>query len=221
MTYPVLLVADRGLIRAGIKALIDQSSEFQVAAEAEEATEALEMARRLRPGLVVVNAGMPDGAGIEAAVQILEGWPEAPVVIVSLADEEDARAAVLRSGARGLVEKQASQPELLDALRTVACGGSYFCPPMSEQLMARVNLHARNGNGRPVKATRLTRRELEVLRMAAAGHTSREIAARLGLSVETVRSYRKSMMRKLGVRNVAGLIHAALGERLVRGAGGL
>lgn len=209
MTKQILLVHDHRLIRDGIKAVIEQSGEFRVVAEAEKSGEASELFRGLRPDVVVVGVGTPALNGVEAARQILHHSAEARIVMVALGADEDAVVNGLQCGARAIVLKKDSSHVLLEALRTVAGGGSYF----SEQISARPGEQPglRNPNGTPI-AKRLTNREMEVLRLITTGKTSKEVAGRLSLSVETVRSYRKSMMRKLGVRNVASLIHVAFEE---------
>jgi two-component system response regulator NreC len=209
MSYQVLLVDDHRLVRDGIKALIEQSGEFRVIAEAENSIDALGLFKRLSPDLVVVDINALNG--IEAAKQ---SWARAQVVVLSTSNDEVATVMALRCGARGLVAKRASSQDLLDALRIVASGGSYFSPQGSEPFIARLDDGAMNHDDPLPAAKRLTARELEVLRLITSGQTSKEIAERLALSVETVRSYRKSMMRKLGVKNIASLINVALREGL-------
>jgi DNA-binding NarL/FixJ family response regulator len=216
MSYQVLLVDDHRLIRDGIKALIEQSGEFRVVAEAENGIDALGLFQKLSPDLVVVNINTHALNGIEAARQILKTWEEARVVLLSLVDDEEATVTALRTGARGVVLKRASSQDLLDALRIVASGGSYFSPQGSDPLTAALDGGAMNPDDSQPAAKKLTARELEVLRLVTTGQTSKEIAARLTLSVETVRSYRKSLMRKLGVKNIASLINVAIREGLSR-----
>jgi len=212
MIHPVLLVHDHRLIRDGIKALIEQSGEFLVVAEAEKSAEALGLFESLRPELVVIGMGRPAIDSVEAAQQIRHRTAEARVVLLSLGADEDAVVHGLQCGARGIVLQQDSSQDLLEALRTVAGGGSYFSSQISARSGEPQNLGSSNGKTGGPPAKRLTNRETEVLRLITMGKTSKEVAGRLNLSVETVRSYRKSMMRKLGVRNIARLIHVALEE---------
>jgi len=210
MAKLVLLVHDHRLIRDGIKALMERSGEFRIVAEAEKGVEASELFKGLRPDLVVVGVGTPALNGVEAARQILHHSPEARVVMVALGVDDDAVVNGLQCGARAIVLRKDSSQNLLEALRTVAGGGSYFSEQISGRPCEQPGL--RNLNGTPPLAKRLTNREMEVLRLITTGNTSKEVAERLSLSVETVRSYRKSMMRKLGVRNIASLIHVAFEE---------
>jgi two-component system nitrate/nitrite response regulator NarL len=223
MSCQVLLVDDHQLIRDGIKSLIEQSGEFQVTAEAENAADALRLTKQTSPDLIVVDVGMPSLNGIETARRILQHSAAARVVMLAMIDDEEAVITALQYGARGLVLKRSSAADLLDALRMVARGGSYFSSQISDHLLSRFR-RGNAGEAAPAPLSqRLTAREREVLRLVAAGRTSKEIAARLDIGVETVRSYRKSMMRKLGVNNIASLIQAAVQQDLTgwtrRGSG--
>jgi DNA-binding NarL/FixJ family response regulator len=131
------------------------------------------------------------------------------VVILSMYDDENSVVGAIRSGARAFVLKKASSAELLDALRTVARGGSYLSPQVSDRLLARIQRGdvARTDRS-PLES--LSPRELQVLRLVAEGKTSKDIAVMLDLGLQTVRSYRKTMMKKLGVNNVASLTQLAL-----------
>jgi DNA-binding NarL/FixJ family response regulator len=216
MTYQVLLVDDHRLMRDGIKALIEKGGGFHVVAESDQGGQALEMFKQHNPDLVVIGVGHPPLHGIEAAKQILRHSAAARVVMVSMGADEDAAMTALRSGARGLVLKKNSAQDLLDALQVVAGGGTYFSSQISDYLNEPMNLPGANGKIRPVPGKRLTNRELEVLRLVTMGKTSKEVAEKLSLSVETVRSYRKSLMRKLGVRNIASLINVAMEQGITR-----
>jgi DNA-binding NarL/FixJ family response regulator len=129
-------------------------------------------------------------------------------------DDEESVVSSIRAGARGYVVKRASSGDLLDALRVVARGGSYLSPHVSEQLLARIRRGDVEAPARHPELSQLTPREFQVLGMIVEGKASKEIAVLLNLGVETVRSYRKTMMKKLGVNNVAGLIRVAVSAGL-------
>jgi two-component system invasion response regulator UvrY len=136
------------------------------------------------------------------------------VIILSMPDDEDSVVSAIRSGARAFVPKKASFTELLDALRAVACGGSYLSSQVSDRLLARIQRGDLDTHDRsPLES--LSTRELQVLRLVAEGKTSKDIAVLVDLGLQTVRSYRKTMMKKLGVNNVAGLTRLALSAGLV------
>ena len=136
--------------------------------------------------------------------------PGVKVVILSMYDDENSVVSAIRSGARAFVLKKASSGELLDALRTVARGGSYLSSQVSDRLLARIQRGDLRYPRRAARSRSLSPRELQVLRLVAEGKTSKDIAALLDLGLQTVRSYRKTMMKKLGVNNVAGLTQLAL-----------
>lgn len=216
MRYDVLLVDDHKIMRDGIKAILKHSEEFTVVGESETGTDAVQMCRRLRPGIVLMDIGLPGLNGVEATTEVLRHCPETKVIILSMYDDEHSVVSAIRSGARAFVLKKASDNDLLDALRTVAKGGSYLSPQVSDRLLHRIQRGDLESKGVPSALEGLSPRELQVLRLVAEGKTSKEIAVMLDLGLQTVRSYRKTMMKKLGVNNVAGLTQLALSAGLTR-----
>ncbi len=210
MTYRVLLVEDHKIMREGIRALLDRSGEFTVVGDAETASEAVQLCHETRPDVVLMDIGLPGLNGVDTTTELLRHSPALKVIMLSMYDDEESVVNSIRAGARGYVVKRASSGDLLDALRAVARGGSYLSPHVSEQLLARI----RRGDVEPADRhpllSQLTPREFQVLGMIVEGKASKEIAVLLNLGVETVRSYRKTMMKKLGVNNVAGLIRVAM-----------
>src|SRR5262249_45630462 len=147
--------------------------------------------------------------GVETTSEILRHHPDCKVVILSMYEDENTVVGAIRSGARGFILKKVSDSDLLDALRVVIQGGAYLSPQVSDRLLTRIQKG--DLESKPVGAlASLSPRELQVLRLVAEGKTSKEIATMLDLSEQTVRSYRKTMMKKLGVNNVAGLTQLAL-----------
>lgn len=216
MRYDVLLVDDHKIMRDGIKAILKHSEEFHVVGESENGSDAVQMCKRLRPQIVLMDIGLPGLNGIEATTEILRHTPETKVVILSMYDDEHSVVSAIRSGARAFVLKKASDNDLLDALRTVAKGGSYLSPQVSDRLLNRIQRGDLEAKNVPSALEGLSPRELQVLRLVAEGKTSKEIAVMLDLGLQTVRSYRKTMMKKLGVNNVAGLTQLALSAGLTR-----
>ena len=216
MPYEILLVDDHKIMRDGIRAILKHIEEFNVVGEAESGAEAVQMCKRLRPNIVLMDIGLPGLNGIEATAEVLRHCPDTRVIVLSMFDDEHSVVSAIRSGARAFVLKKASDNDLLDALRTVAKGGSYLSPQVSDRLLGRI----RDGDleSKPVSSVLegLSPRELQVLRLVAEGQTSKEIAVMLDLGLQTVRSYRKTMMKKLNVNNVAGLTQLALASGLTR-----
>lgn len=216
MPFEVLLVDDHKIMRDGIKAILRHSNDFNVVGEAENGADAVQIAKRLRPGIILMDIGLPVLNGIEATVEILRHCPEARIIVLSMYDDEHSVVSAIRSGARAFVLKKASDNDLLDALRTVAKGGSYMSPQVSDRLLTRIQRGDLESRNAPSALTDLSPRELQVLRLVAEGKTSKEIAVMLDLGLQTIRSYRKTMMKKLGVNNVAGLTQLALSAGLTQ-----
>ena len=209
----VVLVDDHKLVRDGIKGILERGSEFRVVGEAESGADAVNLCKKTQPHIALMDIGLPGMNGIEATTEMLRHCPTVKVIILSMYDDENSVVSAIRSGARAFVLKKASSTELLDALRTVARGGSYLSSQVSDRLLARIQRGDLNTHDRsPLES--LSPRELQVLRLVAEGKTSKDIAVLLDLGLQTVRSYRKTMMKKLGVNNVAGLTQLALASGL-------
>lgn len=216
MPLDVLLVDDHKIMRDGIKAILSRGTEFRVVGEAENGLEAVQFSKRLRPHLVLMDIGLPGLNGVETTQEILRFHGECKIVILSMYDDENSVMGAIRAGARAFILKRASDMDLVEALRLVAAGGIYLSPQVSDRLLVRIqkgDLEARQAHS---ALEVLSPRELQVLRLVAGGKTSKEIATLLDLSEQTVRSYRKTMMRKLGVNNVAGLTQLALSTGLTQ-----
>lgn len=203
-------------MRDGIRAILKHNDEFQVVGEAETGTDAVQICKRLLPDIVLMDIGLPGLNGIEATAEVLRHCPETRVIVLSMYDDEHSVVSAIRSGARAFVLKKASDGDLLDALRTVAKGGSYLSPQVSDRLLNRIQRGDLESKQLPSALEGLSPRELQVLRLVAEGKTSKEIAVMLDLGLQTVRSYRKTMMKKLNVNNVAGLTQLALSAGLTR-----
>jgi DNA-binding NarL/FixJ family response regulator len=220
MPFNVLLVDDHKIMRDGIRAILRHNEEFVIIGEAENGSEAVQLCRRKKPEIVLMDIGLPGLNGIEATQEILRHVPETRVIILSMYDDEHSVVSAIRSGARAFVLKRASDSDLVDALRTVAKGGSYLSPQVSDKLLHRIQRGDLESKQAPSALDGLSPRELQVLRLVAEGKTSKEIAVMLDLGLQTVRSYRKTMMKKLGVNNVAGLTQLALSAGLTHFSAG-
>ncbi|MBI1789120.1 MAG: response regulator transcription factor [Acidobacteria bacterium] len=214
MPYNVLLVDDHKLIRDGIRSLIERSTDFCVVGEAENGIDAVQLTKKIRPDVVLMDIGLPGMNGIDATLEVLRHCPATKVVVLSMYDDEHSVMAAIRCGARAFLLKKASSGDLLDALRTVAHGGSYLSSQVSDHLLTRIQKGDLDENRKPGPLEGLSPRELQVLRLIAAGKTSKEIASLLDLGLQTIRTYRKTLMRKIGVSNIAGLTQFALSSGL-------
>ncbi|MGH9661655.1 MAG: response regulator [Bryobacteraceae bacterium] len=182
--------------------------------EAENGIDAVNVCRKVHPDMVLMDIGLPGMSGIEATTELLRHCPGTKVVILSMFDDDQSVMAAIRSGARGFILKKASSADLVDALRAVARGGSYLSSQVSDHLLTRIKRGDVELDSRgPLDD--LAPRELQVLRLVAEGRTSKEIAVLLGLGIQTVRTYRKNLMKKIGVTNIAELTQMAVNAGLM------
>lgn len=216
MPFDVLLVDDHKIMRDGIKAILGRAEDFRVVGESETGTDAVVFVKTHKPDLVLMDIGLPGLNGVETTAEILRHHPECRVVILSMYDDEHSVVSAIRSGARAFILKRASDTDLVDALRIVARGGSYLSPQVSDRLLTRIQKGDLESKPATAALELLSPRELQVLRLVAEGKTSKEIAVMLDLREQTVRSYRKTMMKKLGLNNVAGLTQLALSTGLTQ-----
>ena len=216
MPFDVLLVDDHKIMRDGIRAILVRSEDFRVVGEAETGPDAVQFVKQRRPDVVLMDIGLPGLNGVETTAEILRHHPECKVVILSMYDDENNVVSAIRSGARAFILKKASDSDLLEALNMVARGGAYLSPQVSDRLLSRIQKGDLESRRASSALDILSPRELQVLRLIADGKTSKEIAVILDLREQTVRSYRKTMMKKLGVNNVAGLTQLALSTGLTQ-----
>ena len=210
MAIDVLLVEDHLVVRESIRAILERGDEFRVAGEVENGAEAIQFCRKTPPSLVLMDVSMPGLNGIEATTEIVRHCPNTKVVVLSGYDDEVSVMNAIKAGARGYILKRASLTDMLDAIRTVARGGSYLSPQVSDRLLRRIQTGNVNTPSNSPILQGLSPREVQVLRLVAEGKSSKEIAGVLNLELETVRSYRKTMMKKLGVNNAATLTKVAV-----------
>jgi len=208
----VILADDHTLLRAGIRALLEDSPGVEVVAEAADGLRAFDLAMIHRPDVVLMDIAMPGLSGLEAAARLRQEAPEVKVLILSMhEDEAYVRRAVL-VGAAGYLLKGSDIEELGLALRAAARGETYLSPAVSKHLIADYRRQSGNEAG---SVDGLTRRQQEVLRLIARGETTKAIARDLGISVKTVESHRTLMMERLRIRDVAGLVRYAIRVGLV------
>ena len=211
----VLVADDHAIVRTGIRHVLESEPGFVVVAEASSGAEALELAESLRPDVAVLDISMPGESGLRIAAELRQRSPETRALILSMHDNTEYVLESLRAGAQGYLLKDSAATELRGAVRAVQRGESYFSPAIAGRLSAVVR--GDPADSATIALAQLTARERQVLVGVAQGHTNREIAQQLGISHRTVESHRESLMRKLGVRTVAGLTRLALEAGLVGG----
>jgi two-component system response regulator NreC len=211
----VLVADDHAVVREGIRHVLTGAPGYEVVAEASSGDEAVRLAEEHRPDVVVLDISMPGGTGLEATAQLRKRVPDARILILSIHDHSEYVVGSVQAGAHGYLRKDAAPGELRDAIRTVHRGEAFFSPAVAQRLSDGVRSATRRATRRE-KLQLLTGREREVLEGIASGLTNKEIAGRLGISPRTVETHREGVMRKLGIRTVAGLTRLALDAGLLR-----
>lgn len=208
----ILLADDHTLVRAGFRALLDGIPDFEVVGEADNGHEALRLIGELNPDVAIVDISMPELNGLETTARATKEYPRTRIAILSMhADEEYVRQA-LASGAAGYLLKNASKMELELAVRAVARGENWLSSGVSKPVVAA---YTRGGDAPRGPFEVLTPRQREVLQLIAEGHSTKEIAQRLGLSGKTVETHRAQIMDRLGIHGVQGLVRYAIRAGIV------
>jgi DNA-binding NarL/FixJ family response regulator len=213
----VLLVDDEELTRAGLRALLSTERDLTVVGEAADGTAVLALAARLRPDVVLMDVRMPGMDGIAATRELLSGQPEPPkVLVITTFENDDYVYDALRAGASGFLLKRARAAQIAHAIRLVATGDSLLFPDAVRRLVAARTAPGAGRLGSPVA---LSTREVEVLRLMAGGLSNQDIAARLVISLETVKSHVGSVFNKLGAGNRTQAVIMAYESGLVTPGG--
>jgi len=199
--HRLLVVDDHEVVRQGLVAMLERRPGFQVVAEAGTAADAIEMARRHQPDLVVMDVRLPDGSGIEACREIRAEMPNTRVVILTSYPDEEAVFSAIVAGASGYLLKQVRGRDLVSALESVGRGESLLDPAVTEKVLERVRRIATGGA--TDELAQLTAQEQKILLLVAEGKTNKEIAAEVFLSDKTVKNYVSSILSKLNLQRRA------------------
>ena len=210
----ILLVDDHTVIRLGLKLLLERQTDFQVVGEAEDGRKAIQLAGELQPDAIVMDVAMPNLNGIEATRQITTALPKIAVVVLSMHSDESYVMRALKAGARGYLLKDSAEADLIQAIRMVVTGKSFFSPAVSKMLLEDY-VHNLRQRGIEDSYDLLTPREREVLQLAAEGKSNKESAALLNLSSYTVETHRTNLMGKLGLHSVPELILYAVRKGII------
>lgn len=210
----VLLADDHAILRAGLRALLETEADMEVVGEAATGDEAIELARALRPNVVVMDLSMPGLGGLDATRRIAALGQRTRVLVLTVHAEEEYLFPVLDAGGSGYVTKTSADRDLVDAIRAVARGEVFLYPHAQKLLLQRYRAAQTGEEADP--ARRLSVREREVLALTAQGYSSAEIAKKLFLSPKTVDTYRARIMQKLGLTHRSELVRFALRTGLLR-----
>lgn len=205
----ILLADDHALVRQGFKMILGAQSDMQIVGEAGNGREAVELAEKLQPDLIVMDVTMPELNGIEATRRLASVAPRTRVLALSMHKDAVYVREILRAGARGYLLKDSVDADLLAAVRSVAKGEGYLSPGVSDAVLTDYRKHVTD----PLDL--LTSREREVLQMIAEGKTNKEIATLLNLSVYTVEAHRGRIMEKLNLHSTGELVRFALRSGLI------
>jgi DNA-binding NarL/FixJ family response regulator len=210
----ILLADDHGLVRKGLRLLIESQDGMEVVGEACDGREALKLAGELKPEIAILDIAMPNLNGIDAAAQLAKRGDKVRVIILSMHSDESYVVRALDAGARGYLLKDSAEEDLVQAIRTVAQGRPYFSPAISATLLEDYirTLHQR---GLTDTYDLLTDREKEVLQLLAEGKSNKEVAALLNLSPYTVETHRTNLMQKLNLHNTAEIVLYAVRKKII------
>lgn len=207
----VLLADDHGIVRAGLRRIVEDSGDIEVIAEAVDGREAISRVNESLPDVAVIDISMPGMDGLEVISQLQAYHPELPILVLTMHEEEQYVVRAIQAGAMGYITKQAAPEQLVKAIRKVHSGTRYLTPEAAEALALRLAKGKEGGS----LLDSLSLRELQVLRRLAKGNTNREIAEAYNISVKTVDTYRYRLLRKLNLRNNADLSRFAIKNRLI------
>ncbi len=212
--FSVLIADDHGVVRKGLRLLLEQYSELSVVGEAANGREAVTLAASLSPQIAVLDVAMPILNGIEAAEQILKANSQIGVILLTMHADESYVLRALHAGVKGYLLKESAEDELLPAIRSVANGRPFFSQAINEALLEDY-MRVLKQHGLSDSFDLLTVREKEVLQLLAEGRTNKEVAALLDVSPYTVESHRTNLMQKLNIHNTAEIVLYAVRKRLV------
>jgi DNA-binding NarL/FixJ family response regulator len=210
----VIVADDHHLVRQGICALLEKAPDMEVVGQADDGMAALELVRRTPPDILVVDLAMPRMNGIQTIERVHALGGRTRVVVLSMYSDETLVRQALRMGAAGYLLKRSVTEELLLAIRAAARGETYLSPSVSRVLLDAVRQEGAEPKGQVV-LERLTPRERQVLQLVAEGRSNSEIGRTLGVTKKTVEKHRASLVGKLGVKDLAGLIRIALKQGLI------
>ncbi|MFD9717162.1 response regulator [Streptomyces sp. NPDC059076] len=209
----ILLADDHALVRRGVRLILDNEPDLTVVAEASDGAEAIEMAREERPDLAILDIAMPRLTGLQTARELSRLQPELRILILTMYDNEQYLFEALKAGAAGYVLKSVADRDLVEACRAAMRDEPFLYPGAINTLIRSYLDHARDGGALPAKA--ITDREEEILKLVAEGHSSKEIAGILVISVKTVERHRANLLQKLGLKDRLELARYAIRAGLI------
>jgi DNA-binding NarL/FixJ family response regulator len=211
----VLLAEDHTIVREGLRRMLELEDDLEVAGEAQDGRQAIALAKKLRPNVVLMDIAMPLLNGLEATRQVLKALPSAKVLILSAHSDDAYVKYASESGAVGFLLKQTSAHDVCRAIREVHKGNMFFSPTISKRFDHLNPLSSKRAGVLKKNGVKLTSREMEVLQLIAEGKANKETASELGIGIKTVEKHREHLMLKLGIHDTAGLTRYAISAGII------
>ena len=215
--FRILLADDHEVVRAGLRALLEEQNGWEVVAEAVDGRDAVEKASKLKPDAVVIDIAMPSLNGLEAVRQIVKAVPNTKVLVLTMYDSDPLIQQVLQAGARGYLLKSDAGRDLVSAIEALRRNKTFFTPKVSQMVLEGYldkNPKEKEAESE-AESLRLTSRQREIVQLLAEGKSSKEVAAVLGLSVKTAETHRANIMRKLDCHSVTELVRYAIRNHII------
>jgi DNA-binding NarL/FixJ family response regulator len=210
----ILIADDHGIVRTGLRLQLERNENFEVVGEAVDGREAVSMAEKLSPDIVIMDIAMPNLNGIQAAAQIIKNQPTTGIVILSMYSDETYITRTLAAGAKGYLLKENAQVDLYRAIQVVAQGKPFFSPAIANTLLEDY-MRQMQQRGLTDSYDLLTDREKEILQLLAEGKSNKEVATMLDLSTNTVETHRNRIMQKLDLHSAAEIVLYAVRKRII------
>jgi DNA-binding NarL/FixJ family response regulator len=214
MKTRILVADDHGIVRKGLRFLLERQEDMEVIGEAADGREAVHLAGQLHPSVVVMDIAMPQLNGIDAAAQILRSSPDTRVIILSMYADEEFLVRALTTGIRGYLLKDSAENDLVRAVRAAASGRCFFSPAIA-QALAEDYVRQLQHKGLQDSYELLTQREKEILQLLAEGRSNKEVATVLNVSPYTVETHRTHLMQKLNLHNTAEIVLYAVRKKII------
>lgn len=214
MSIRIILADDHGIVRKGLRFVLEQEPAMEVVGEAGDGREAIRLAEELKPDVVVMDIAMPNLNGIDATAQIVKREPRAGVIILSVHSDESYILRALTAGAKGYLLKDSADNDLVRAVQAVAQGRPFFSPAITQTLLEDYMRYLQQ-RGLEDSYDLLTEREREVLQLLAEGKSNKEVASLLNLSLYTVETHRTHLMQKLNLHNTAEIVLYAVRKKII------